>query len=1453
MCTNYHKKRKNIKFLLFCEKCKEKEKEKEMRKQSLLSRAIAAGLACALVMTSSPIDASAAKKPKWKKAAASIVVGKSVTFKVANVPSGGKVTFSSSKKKIATVTKKGKVTAKKIGKTVIKAVIKNKKKKVVKTLKKNLTVKAAKGANQQPTQAPVATATASPAAVVPTQAPAQASAAAGTQASNAPTGNPIVDGQGSEAPTNTNGPAGTNGPAASDAVTPTEGTSTEATQNPDEPTVTPGSTPGINQGGLKLNANSLSLTVGGTSKLTVELNDESLKGSDVTWRSSNENVATVINGTVTAMGAGTATITAEISSDVYATCVVTVEEKSNEFTDGVTIAVANSLKEHENTVFTGTNADIRVRVYKDGQPQGNVQVTLQMEYKSGDGDFWRITNENGTATTNNEGIASFTVALKDAHSKYKANDDIVGGYLLKATATGANTTSVAPLTFATLDVGDITVNNLLTNLEQGENANKKGLDDTYTTYRRMIDTDTSDGDDSKVIGSSEYVISQQVSKTDDTDHAVTFNAAPMIKYPEVITGTDNQDYSKNVGYASGRYTVYDTSKVVYVPEVPINLNYLTLHFDNALVSANTALKIDIFDGNMYDVATETVIGSPVKTYAITELESDDNAFGYQIPIQEFAEKVKGDTICIKVYIESKGQINIDDAVGFSLNRITGNYVNTSKYQELEAIYKSASIEWKVVEEGDASQDPYGCHNYQSLIKMDQDTAMAYGIDTKSDDSPYFQAEVKYKVPTYPHVGNAIVEVKKNGIEGDEITYFMIPTEAVKNENKLVSSENVQAFRVTVAEAKKYEGTIIDQTDRTITVNSEKSGITEIYGELKLSNDAGNALSCLTVEEKRMFAYVDWAPTPDEEKDVKDFYALLGQTITVDIEVTDNGGNKKSNETVELYLGEGTEKLDAEELKKKNGVTMSGDATRFDEQKATVTTNENGEASVTFKSTTFTGAVELLHASCKGYNVKLSVAGTEAEYIDLYWITPGLSFIDQTEVAEGESKSDIVQEETKTVAYEDSNSEVTVDTTLNKKVGTNWLFGYQVVGLTKNSLYSDTASATANGFSNVVVSGVAVNIDLSNKLGTEPVGQNVKTNKDNATIQVTSTKTGDDVIKGFINGKTIDTEKVIYFTILDEAGNVVKTVPNVGKGTTSVRAGLNIPVSWKEEAMKYNIELPSGNTFTTDVDEQTAYIHVYDKFNNPLDEFEVSYNVTANTTKDVVIETTTGHAVNGYLAVKLPTPSEPCTYDIEAHITGYKGISATVNYIERNTTTKDFAMCKAVVRGEVITIDLSDVANEDTVSKDMFRVEGQNPYEIESAEISADGRQLIITLTEKVKEADSYVNISYRAIAEDFANNASILAKSFVSSEESAVIMKDGFTISAYRDAVPQIKVDEATGTVSGKTENDKLLDGTYVIFEYGTTIDFVKVEDGTATNSAVVDYEGSYMVYTGKNYSKVEK
>ena len=48
--------------------------------------------------------------------------------------------------------------------------------------------------------------------------------------------------------------------------------------------------------------------------------------TEVVWTSSDENVATVVNGNVTAVGVGTATITATAGEGVEATCVVTVTD-----------------------------------------------------------------------------------------------------------------------------------------------------------------------------------------------------------------------------------------------------------------------------------------------------------------------------------------------------------------------------------------------------------------------------------------------------------------------------------------------------------------------------------------------------------------------------------------------------------------------------------------------------------------------------------------------------------------------------------------------------------------------------------------------------------------------------------------------------------------------------------------------------------------------------------------------------------------------------------------------------------------------------------------------------------------------------------------------------------------------------------------------------------------------
>jgi uncharacterized protein YjdB len=78
--------------------------------------------------------------------------------------------------------------------------------------------------------------------------------------------------------------------------------------------------------GITLNRASVNLTPNGTTTLTVTYDPANTTESGVAWTSSNANVATVVDGAVTAVAVGTATITATSTahSDMTATCAVTV-------------------------------------------------------------------------------------------------------------------------------------------------------------------------------------------------------------------------------------------------------------------------------------------------------------------------------------------------------------------------------------------------------------------------------------------------------------------------------------------------------------------------------------------------------------------------------------------------------------------------------------------------------------------------------------------------------------------------------------------------------------------------------------------------------------------------------------------------------------------------------------------------------------------------------------------------------------------------------------------------------------------------------------------------------------------------------------------------------------------------------------------------------------------------
>lgn len=81
---------------------------------------------------------------------------------------------------------------------------------------------------------------------------------------------------------------------------------------------------------VRLDKPSAELEVGGTLALTATVEPANATNKDVSWSSSDENVATVENGTVTAVAVGTAVITVKTADGgKEAKCTITVKEKAS--------------------------------------------------------------------------------------------------------------------------------------------------------------------------------------------------------------------------------------------------------------------------------------------------------------------------------------------------------------------------------------------------------------------------------------------------------------------------------------------------------------------------------------------------------------------------------------------------------------------------------------------------------------------------------------------------------------------------------------------------------------------------------------------------------------------------------------------------------------------------------------------------------------------------------------------------------------------------------------------------------------------------------------------------------------------------------------------------------------------------------------------------------------------
>ncbi|MCG9967275.1 leucine-rich repeat protein [Pelotomaculum terephthalicicum JT] len=121
--------------------------------------------------------------------------------------------------------------------------------------------------------------------------------------------------------------------------------------------------------GVSLNKTSATITVGGTDQLTAIIAPADATNQNVTWASDNSVAATVYNGLVTALAAGSANITVTTADGGYtATCAVTVQAAAGGGGGGssTTSSIILNVTPLTVTLNTGGTQTVSASVYPDG-------------------------------------------------------------------------------------------------------------------------------------------------------------------------------------------------------------------------------------------------------------------------------------------------------------------------------------------------------------------------------------------------------------------------------------------------------------------------------------------------------------------------------------------------------------------------------------------------------------------------------------------------------------------------------------------------------------------------------------------------------------------------------------------------------------------------------------------------------------------------------------------------------------------------------------------------------------------------------------------------------------------------------------------------------------------------------------------------------------------------------
>lgn len=424
--------------------------------------------------------------------------------------------------------------------------------------------------------------------------------------------------------------------------------------------------------GVTLNKEETSLTIGGSETLVATIVPENATNQNITWASSNESVATVVDGVVTALSLGNTVVTVTTEDGNYTdTCVVKV----------AVLVTGVSLDESSLDLVVGESTILLSTISPSDATNQNIAWTSSNESVA-------LVDGYGNVSVIATGTATITVTTED------------GGYTAQCMVNVTQPVTGVSLNSSSLDVNVGSIAELIPTVEPANASNKS-----------VIWSSSNEGIATVVNGTvTAHNIGEAIITVTTNDGGYT--ATCTVNVVQKVTGVE-LDLTELV-LAEGENDTLSISvlpsdaanKIVTWTSSNTNVATVTNGTVSAVSEGTSVITVRTVDGGYTDSCAVTVKSAQIES----SVYSVDRQTGYlkgvdiATSVSTLKSNLANDAVDIKVY----------DSAG---NEYTGALLRTGMTVRL-VINSTVHDELKIVILGDASGDGYISITDYTLARLD---------------------------------------------------------------------------------------------------------------------------------------------------------------------------------------------------------------------------------------------------------------------------------------------------------------------------------------------------------------------------------------------------------------------------------------------------------------------------------------------------------------------------------------------------------------------------------------------------------------------------------------------------------------------------------------------------------------------------------------------------------------